>query len=169
MDIVKDEIIRTKFHSGFDRGGKVVKEITTHATGGGGTLGYVQGGGRAELYVKGVALFHYLINTAGVVTEIIDPDKWAYHSSSGNHDAETIGIEIEKPSSTNSGKPNVQQMKSYIELIEYLRGRFPTIISIATHDYNRAFFSQLPPKPCPGDFDWSPVMEKFPDLTFKGV
>ena len=169
MNITKDDIIRTKFHAGFSRDNTPVKEITIHATGGGGTLGYVQSGGRAELYRQGIALFHYLIRVSGEVVEIIDPDNWVYHSSSGQHDKETIGIEIEKPSITNSGLPKVEQMSALLDLVGCLRSQYPSISIIATHDYNRKVYSNQPPKPCPGDFDWSTIKEKFPDLTYNGV
>lgn len=163
MNIFKDNIIRNKWHQGFNRDANPT-EITIHATGGGGTLGYVREGGRKELYVKGVALFHYLVNIAGEVIEIIDPDKWVYHSSSMDHDKTTIGIEIEKASGTNSGLPSVQQMKSLTELIEHLCGLYP-IDTISTHDYNRKKYSNLPPKPCPGDFDWTAIEYKFKNIT----
>ena len=123
------------------------------------------GGGRKELYVKGVGLFHFLIEPNGKIIEIIDPNKKVYHSSSLEHDDATIGIEIQK--NHNSDKPTIDQNMALFFLIQQLLEKFPTIKRINSHDFNRKKFSNLPPKPCPGKFDWDHLGLVLSDYGFK--
>ena len=147
-----DNKIRNKWHKGFPRT-EFISEIVLHGTEGLSTYSYVLNGGRKELYVKGVALFHYLIEVSGKVTEIISPDNYVFHSSSGQHDIKTIGIEIEKAKNVND--MNEEQLVSLCGLIEYLKIKYSSINTIATHDFNRKKYSNLDPKPCPGKVDWT--------------
>ena len=127
MEIVVDEKIREKWHRGFSRG-EPVSEIIIHGTGGGGTYNYVLGGGRAELYIRGVALFHYLVERDGKIIEVIHPKRWVYHSSSGKHDEVTIGIELLNPDIHNKGFYTNEQYKSLFYLMfDKLMLDFPTI------------------------------------------
>ena len=96
MNIIVNTSIREKYMAGFPRPGQVT-EIVIHGTGGGSTskamINWIMGGEREKEYRRGIALFHYLIGREGGITEIINPSKWVYHSSSGIHDKETIGID----------------------------------------------------------------------------
>lgn len=163
--IKQDEIVRNKFHSGRSRKlwlGKV-KEIIIHGTGGGGTLGWVQGGGRAEQYYRGVALFHYLIERDGSIWEIIDPDRWVYHSCRGKKDRNSIGIEMENLTRNNRGTYTEEQYASLMWLtFEYLMERYPKASIIMSH--KRAWQKNSRgrrSKECPGiGFNWS-ILEKY--------
>lgn len=149
--ITIDTKIREKWHKGFNRSEKPT-EIILHGTGGGGTYTYVFNGGRKELYQVGIALFHYLIERDGKTIEIIDPEKWVYHSSSGKHDEETIGIEILNPSANNTQAYTIQQYKSLYDLIVELFQRYP-ITLIRSHNMTKQIYSGTG-KPCPGNFNW---------------
>ncbi len=160
MNYKIDTLIRTKWHRGFQRK-KPVSEIVIHGTDGGGTYDFVLRGDGvnrlgekfSETYKKGVALFHYLIEPGGDVIEIIDPERWVYHSTSGKHDELTIGIEVQKNSNVRS-KPTQEQMFALVALCQMLIKRFPKIDRVVSHDYNGLKYSARPPKPCPGAFDW---------------
>ena len=151
MEIVKDQLIKEKWHRGFERK-QPIDEIVLHGTGGGGTYQYVLQGGRKELYIKGIALFHYLIEQNGKTIEIIDPERWVYHSSSGKHDERTIGIELLNPDFQNKGSYTEQQYKSLFELIDLLMSA-NRIERIVSHKYNYMTFSG-DTKNCPGNFNW---------------
>ena len=161
MNYKIDTLIRTKWHSGFDRK-KPVRKITIHGTDGGGTYQFVLRGDGvnrlgerfSDTYKKGVALFHYLIEPSGKIIEIIDPDRWVYHSTSGKYDEETIGIEIQKNSNVNNDATDAQY-ESLVALVAMLSARYPLIDSIESHDYRGMKYSNRPPKPCPGKFDWN--------------
>lgn len=158
--IHQDTEIRGKFHNGKSRKAFLgsVKEVVIHGTGGGGTLEYVRGGGRAEYYYKGIALFHYLVETDGTIWEIIDPDMWVYHSTRGIDDRNSIGIEIENPDRLNRAEYKKEQYDSLNWLIyKHLMGRYPKIDTILSH--RRAIekrYNGTRTKECPGKgFDWS--------------
>lgn len=172
MEIIVDNRIRDTYNAGLDRDGKSVTEITIHSTAGGGdTIGWMVKGGymgkdtngvakyRKDDYKKSIGLFHYHISKAGLVTEIIDPTYYVYHSSSGTHDKYTIGIELEKDHSNNSDTPTDIQYNTLREMISYLKNKFPTITTLASHDYNAKYYSNRPPKPCPGTFDWNKLAD----------
>jgi N-acetyl-anhydromuramyl-L-alanine amidase AmpD len=164
MRIEKDHIVRSKFHRGKSRKayrGKV-KEVVIHGTAGGGTLEWVRNGGRAEQYYKAVGLFHYLIERDGEIWEIIDPDRWTYHSCRGNRDKNSIGIEMENPDRQNRGHYTDAQYESLHWLIyEYLMDRYPSISVIMSH--KRAWQKVSKGrrwKECPGvAFEWSRLEE----------
>jgi len=160
MQIKYDSIIRNKYHQGFIRPPLIgiVKEVIIHGTAGGGTLGWMRSGGRAEQYYKGIALFHYLIERDGTIWEVIDPERWVYHSCRGGKDRNSIGIEMENTTRDNSGEYNEEQYLSLFWLIfEELMGRFPDIGVLMSHkrawqkNSNGRYW-----KECPGTgFDWA--------------
>lgn len=175
MNFKIDDRISKKYFAGYDRNNDV-KEIIVHATAGGmtaqSTIEWMLKGGdmgngknRATDYKKGVGTFHFIIDPSGEVTRIIDSDKWVYHSSSGSHDAVTIGIELVKPDSKNVTKPTDKQYLSLIDIIILLRKLYPTIDTISSHDYNAHKYSNKPPKPCPGAFDWNKIKDNFSEVT----
>lgn len=163
MEIHRDTMIRTKFHPGFERS-KPVSEIVIHGTGGGGTLRYVRMGGRAEEYHRGVALFHYLIERDGTITEIIDPRRWVYHSSRGKADENTIGIELENLDFGNLGDYEAAQYRSLLWLIfEHLMKEYPSIDVIMSHSrsYEKYNGKKKTGVPCPGpEFEWNIVEDE---------
>lgn len=164
MDIEIDYAIREKWHKGFMRE-EEVSEIVIHGTGGGATYNWVLNGGRKDLYQRGIALFHYLIERDGRVVEIIDPDRWVYHSSSGRHDEKTIGIELVNLTNDNSGHYTMAQYNSLFHLIFFIIFRRYKISTIAGHGMNKHLYSGGYKK-CPGKgFDWD-MLEK--ELTNKG-
>ena len=156
-EIIRDQVIRNKYHSGFSRNVPVT-EIVLHGTMGGGTYRYMVNGERGTYYKKGEALFHYLIEESGRIIEIIDPDRWVYHSSSSGHDRFSIGIEFEKNDRTNLKEPNAAQYAAIDYLLRYLLKRFPRVLTITGHDYNAAKYSNRPPKPCPGGLNWERII-----------
>ncbi len=152
--LVIDYSVRKKFSPGLNRGKTIVKEIVVHGTAGGksasGIIKWMLGGERAAEYVRGVSLFHYIIDYDGTTYEIIDPKNWVYHSSSGIHDKETIGIELMNKSNTNSDGYTEEQYKALAELITYIGKSFAEIERITTHRYNINHYSNQD-KICPGD------------------
>lgn len=137
-----------------------ISEIVIHATAGGttaeGVLLWVLGGEKAKNYLQGIGLFHYIIDRdESNIIEVLDPNYWCWHSSSSSHDHGTIGIELVNPSKTNRLPFTEIQYKSLFDLIfDKLLIDYPTIKSIVSHDFNAKTFSNKPPKPCPGAFDW---------------
>lgn len=160
MKFEVDTRIRDKYFKGKIRVSQP-EEIVIHATAGLGTISWMLAGGdmgngksRAEDYKKGVGLFHAIIARDGKVTEIIDPDLWVYHSSSDEHDGKTIGIELSKSEADNSDAPTPEQYRSLVDYIIKLKQKYASINDIVSHDYNARKYSNRPPKPCPGEFDW---------------
>lgn len=169
--IIEDDRIEKQYCKGFERNTSV-KEIVIHATAGGGdVIDWMSKGGymgvdsqgnkmyRANDYKKGIGLFHYNIKKDGSITQVINPDFWVYHSSSGAHDVETIGIEMTKDSPKNADIITKEQLDSLQYLIVYLKTRFPSITTLASHDYNAKKYSNRGPKPCPGTFDWQQLVK----------
>ena len=140
-----------------------VTEVVVHGTGGGSTpdalVSWVLGGERRADYEMGISLFHYTIGRDGKVIQILDPKYWCYHSSSGQHDAETIGIELLNPDSGNHGTYTDEQYKSLNTLIfKYLKPRMNGINHIVSHKFNYEKFSGGT-KNCPGEgFDWNRIV-----------
>ena len=163
MKIIKDSSIRDKFHKGFKRT-RGPSEIIIHGTGGGhsakGLLRWMMQGERGKLYYRGIALFHYLIDRNGEITEIIDPDLWVYHSSSGKHDERTVGIELMNPYIDNGGYYTQEQYDSLMQLIfDELMERY-SIDSIMSHGRAKQKFSGEYKK-CPGSaFEWIALEEE---------
>lgn len=156
MEITKDTVVRERWHRGFEREAAPT-EIVIHATGGGQTYQFVAQGGRKAEYIKGESLFHYLIERSGKTIELIDPERWVWHSSSGAHDKTTIGIECENLSYTNDGPLEDIQYDSLVDLLKYLINRYPTIKRIVGHNYNGKKYSNRG-KNCPGTlFCWETI------------
>jgi len=162
MNIIIDDKIRHKWHSGNARY-SAPNEIVLHGTGGGGTYNWVLGGGRASEYVQGIALFHYLIENDRTL-EIIDPDRWVFHSSSGYHDRSTIGIELLNTSPQNKIPYSEDQYRMLFDLLILLTEKYP-IDTITSHSYNAKKYSNRD-KDCPGAFDWEKLEQWFTDAGF---
>ena len=149
--------IREKYHKGFDREGEPITELVYHGTGGGvtasGLIIWMFNDGRPADYKKGVALFHYLIDLNGEVTEIISPENWVFHSSSGLHDSSTIGIEMINGNAHNENEYTANQYSALMKLTSTLMKKYP-ITSIVGHGQNKLKFSGMY-KECPGiKFRW---------------
>lgn len=86
-----------------------------------------------------------------------------WHSTSGDHDQETIGIEHVNPSMTNRLSLTENQYDLSFNLIfNHLLPQYPTIKRIVSHDYNAWKYSGRGPKPCPGPgFDWVHLEKEF--------
>lgn len=160
MSIQIELSIRTKFHEGLRREEDI--DITTVVIHGAGEADSAEGliswmlqGKRKKEYKKGEALFHYIIDRDGEITEIIDPEFWVYHSSSGIQDQKTIGIELINGHWNNLTEYSEEQYKALFWLIfEKLIIKYPTIDIIASHNRMSQKFSGVE-KNCPGEFDWS--------------
>lgn len=153
-DITKNTDIRNRWHQGYPRKKSQITEVVIHGTGGGnlnGLLRWMFKSGRKG-YRKGVSLFHYAIGRKGKTVEIIDPDNYVYHSSSGRHDKKTIGIELLNPNVTNNGGYTNAQYEALSHLLMQLMRIYP-ITSIVSHNYNKQRYSRGS-KNCPGEFDW---------------
>jgi hypothetical protein len=166
-DITINRQIRNRYRNGWINRtrSKNPTEVVIHGTAGGasdvGLLRWMYNGERAKEYMRGEALFHYLVGMDGSITEVIDPEYWVYHSSSGKHDKETIGIELINPSKINDIEYTPEQYKALFDLIKYLMQIFP-ISSITSHRYNLLVYNRKTSssKQCPGTgFSWEKVDE----------
>jgi len=158
MVITQYLAVRKKYHQGFRRNTNKIRKIVVHGTGGGGSaksiLNWMEDGEFAKKYKKGRGLFHYLIGLQGDIYEIIDPDRWVYHSSSGRHDKTTIGIELVNPSIDNLGGYTLEQYSSLVDMSIYLMGKYHNIDQIIGHGKVKKIYSKSY-KNCPGQyFDW---------------
>lgn len=156
--MIINKSIREKYHRGFDREGEDITEIVLHGTGGGsssvGLINWMLSAGRPSEYKRGIALFHYLIDLDGEVTEIISPDNWVFHSSSGQHDKNTIGIEHINADPHNGNEYTAAQYAALIKLLSVLTKKYPTINTIVGHGRNKFAYSKVY-KECPGPrFRW---------------
>lgn len=169
--IIKNLIIRERYHSGFKRT-KPITTIVIHGTGGGGTLRWVEDAdrtdpARASRYRKAIGLFHYLVTRGGfsvvredtkpVSLEVIDPDRWVYHASVGHLDHGTIGIECLNPGRANSGHYTTAQIEELADLCAYLVRRYPTIKEFVGHGRMKQRLDRAGKawKICPGpNFPW---------------
>ncbi len=144
--------IANKYHKGFKRT-TPIDEIVIHGTGGGSTgeglLKWMENYGRVKEYTKGIALFHYLIDREGKITQIIDPENWVYHSTAGRNDEKTIGIELLNPTSDNSGDYTSQQYESLSRIILLFIEKYQ-ITKITSHGWNAMHYSGQR-KNCPGN------------------
>lgn len=168
MNLTVNNSIRNKYMDGFVRSSDPI-EIVIHGTGGGSSakamIDWMMGGERAKEYVKGIALYHYLIDFNGDIYEIISPNKWVYHSSSGAHDRLTIGIELMNKSASNNDGFTTEQYKALFKLIDNLMEQ-DRIISIVGHGYNAKKYSNYD-KNCPGNFDWEKLGKYLSDKGLK--
>ncbi len=162
-EIKTDELLRRIWHKGFERK-HPVSTVIIHGTGGGSTLSWMAKGGNdgGANYLKGVGLFHYLITQDGEITNVIDPDRWVYHSSSGAMDERTIGIECENLDYGNLGKyTNMQYESLFWLMFDYLCERYPDISIVSSHNAYGMKYSEKP-KTCPGPkFSWVGLEDEF--------
>ena len=176
LEIVKIQSVREVYKQGWINRKRTTAptEIVIHGTGGGTSVkalvDWMFGGQFADKYNNGVGLFHYVIGRGdskgeeqdGLVAEIIDPDYWVHHGTSGQRGAQVqIGIELMNPSNINSTKYTDAQYESLYRLIfEVLIKRYPAIKTIVGHKwsiwhYNSAATAANNDKGCPGKgFDW---------------
>jgi len=189
VEIIKDHRIENKWHRGFSRDqtfdhtGKVIKvnheepySIVLHGTGGGdtseGIIKWMLSGGqlsngksRKKQYKRGVALFHYLIDRRGKIVEIIDPDRWVFHSLSWTKDRFTIGIELVNPHPNNGDPYNSQQYESLFYLIfDHLFNKYP-INTIVSHQ-RMAYKYSGKEKNCPGNFDYNKLEDELTNRDY---
>ena len=143
---------------------KTINEVVVHATAGGsfkGIQNWMVGynGKKAQRhkeYKDSIALFHYMIGKKGEIVEIINPEYWVWHSSSGKHDKETIGIEFVKSDNKNMSKITPAQYKAFFELLfNHIMVEYP-ITRITGHNYNCQKYKKVKWQ-CPGTFDWKKV------------
>lgn len=172
MNIIRITDIEDKYHRGFIRPAPPT-EITLHSTASHpGTnaksiLTWMKNGGymgidkkigkpkyRRDEYMKGISLFHFIIDRDGTIYQLLDVMRWVYHSCSHNHDATTIGIEHVKLTTDNSDDWTPEQYKASLELCADLYRQFNTINKVTSHDYNSRTYSGLGEKPCPGPINW---------------
>jgi len=166
VNIKIDTTIRKKYKKGWAKKGrkKPIIEIVIHGTAGGSTtsglLNWMMSGARAKKYNRGIGLFHYTIGRVGNIVEVIDPNYWVYHSTSGNNDKQTIGIELLNPDKNNEDAYTSKQYKSLFDLIfNHLLPIYPSITRITSHRYNiltknKKSIAKKYDKNCPGNFDW---------------
>ena len=166
MNIIQDDRIFDKYFKNisenFTRSN--IEEIIIHGTGGGvsanSIINWMLKGEREDEYKRGIALFHYEIDRNGDIYQIISPKYWCYHSSSGQHDKKTIGIELINPVKANHGSYLIQQYNSLFDLIKMFMTTYELKI-IAGHGaikqkYNGSY------KNCPGEkFEWSMLEDNF--------
>lgn len=166
MDIKVDTRVRDRWHSGFERE-KDITTIVLHGTGGGssteGLIKWMLDGERGDSYERGIALFHYLIGRDGEIIELIDPEFWVYHSSSGRQDRRTIGIELMNPDPSNIAEYTLDQYDSLFWLMfENLFPSYPTINAIVSHNRMKEKFSGGS-KDCPNNFEWEALEVELED------
>jgi hypothetical protein len=174
VHVIVDKQLRNKYKKGWEKKGrsKPLTEIVIHGTGGGSTvnglLKWMMSGARAKDYNRGIGLFHYAIGHSGSAVELVDPRFWVYHSSSGRHDRLTIGIELLNTSRSNSDPyTDKQYEKLFILIFDYLMNTYPSINMIVGHGYNKAKYSRLERKRCPGSgFNWGRLRE---EMVRRGV
>ena len=164
VDIEVNTKVREKYIAGWQDKTRTepITEIVIHGTGGGGSvtdlLQWMYDGQFAANYIRGIGLFHYAIGRDGKITEVLNPDYWVYHSTSGYHDKQTIGIELMNPTNENTGGYTDEQYEAVINLIfNNLVISYPSITNITSHKYNIIKYNGgRSLKACPGSqFDWS--------------
>jgi len=168
---IKDTYIRNKFHKGFKRKTPPTT-IIIHGTGGTGTYKWMKKGERGNNYRKGISLFHYLIERDGRIINIINPNRWVWHSHAGWHrdkngniiqrDASTIGIELENTSSKNTNGYTKEQYDSLSLLVfDNLMIKYPINIIMSHSRSYKKYLKKTKPLACPGPkFDWSKINEQ---------
>jgi N-acetyl-anhydromuramyl-L-alanine amidase AmpD len=168
MNIIQDDRIFSKFFKSvsenFKRNTSIIDELVLHGTGGSASakalLNWMLSGERESEYIKGVALFHYLIDTNGDMYSIIPDNCYVYHSSSGQHDKCTIGIELINTRANNLAPYTVFQYNALFTLIKYLTYEYD-IKTIVSHNANKQTYSGGT-KSCPGPkFNWSLLERNF--------
>ena len=177
VSITTDEFVRVKYAAGWvDKIRSVApEEIVIHGTAGGkstaGLLHWMYNWGRPK-YNKGIGLFHYAIGRGekgekdGLIVEVISPEYYVYHSTSGKHAKREIGIELLNPSKSNRDSYTDLQYKSLFKLIfDHLFILYPTVTRIVGHRYNIWKYNskkaaQKYDKNCPGNFEQKRLEEE---------
>jgi len=156
MEIKDYRQISEAWHKGFARKTDDINEVVVHGTGGGTNgkvfLNWMATQGRPDEYSRGIGLFHFLIDTDGTVYQTAHLDRWYYHSSSGQHDKQTIGIELLNSNQNNEAEYTSFQYKALVELLSDLFRSYK-ITDIVSHNFNKYKYSNGN-KNCPGNFDW---------------
>lgn len=144
-----------------------VNEIVIHHTAGDGSWNGLkkwmlsESCERKEQFKKFIGLTHYYINKDGSVWQPFFLDTWLYHSCSGKHDKETIGIELVH----SAGDFAESQYEALTGLIEHITKQCP-ITRIVSHDYNYKHYSGKA-KGCPSAwFNWTELKSR---LDEKGL
>jgi N-acetyl-anhydromuramyl-L-alanine amidase AmpD len=149
-----------------------IKEIVIHGTGGGRSaeslINWMENGERKIEYLKGIALFHDLVDYNGNIYNLVPYNYYTLHSSSGiKHDRYTIGIELMNREKQNNGEYTKEQ---YMFLWELLFNKIillcPNIKKIVSHNYNKKKYSNKN-KNCPGNFRWDFLEEALLTWDFK--
>lgn len=179
VDIIIEKKIRTKYKPGWIRNirKQPITEIVLHGTGGGNTiegfLRWMYDGERAAEYFQGIALVHYVISKSGEIVEIIDPEYYTYHSSSGRHDLKTVCIEIMNSSKSNRDPYTAKQYIALEKLIfKHLFLLYPTINRITSHRFNILSYNTQAViakklKQCPGEgFNWGELDKMLKDNKY---
>lgn len=179
MKLVKRDEVFNKYFDPIKnkhlRGIDEITEIVLHGTGGGKSaealINWMMKGERAPNYVKGVSLFHFVIDYNGTVYQIIDPIYWVWHSSSGAHDRKTIGIEhmnpdlVKFPMQMNRVKYKEAQQVASADIIIDLLKEHPNIKTIVGHGQNARTYSAAYQN-CPGAYDWEYLMGRLKEIGY---
>jgi hypothetical protein len=156
MIINNDNDLILKYGNPPSRQVDVVTEIVIHHTAGVGTWQGLKNWftsdkcERKDQYKRFIGFTHYYIEKNGTVFQPFFLDSWMYHSCSGKHDKETIGIELIH----STGEFTDSQYTALTDLIEYIYQSCP-IKTIVSHDYNYMHYSGRA-KGCPSKwFNWN--------------
>ena len=153
--IIVDYTVTDKWHKGFDRHLEDITEAVVHHTASEGTWeglkNWMMEGERAAEYKRGIALFHFVVEKDGSIVKLGPISKWWHHSSSGQHDKYSVGIELIHK----EGAFTDEQYESLLWLVtEYLSFHCANYERIVSHKYNAKYYSDRE-KYCPGQyFDW---------------
>lgn len=154
--LVSDYSVTEKWHRGWKRGLSEITEAVVHHTAGGGNINslksWMLAGERQESYKQGIGLFHFSIDADGAIWKVGPISRWWFHSSCGQHDRLTVGIELIHKSGPFAEK---QYESLFWMLFEYLPHFCQNYNRIVSHDYNFNTYSNNR-KGCPGpDFSWA--------------
>jgi len=165
--IIKDFRVTNKWSKGKNRTNDDVIELVLHGTGGGSNvkslLQWMLNGERAKSYKQNIGLFPFAIDLNGDIYQLVDNpgEHWFWHSNSGNHDKNTIGVELLNQSSQNTNSYTEAQYNSLFWLaFEYMPYYFENYTRIVGHDYNYNLY-QHNKKGCPGSgFSWQKMQDE---------
>lgn len=179
MNIIRDyRIFKQYFEAnsqGYTRQLSRINEIIIHGSGGPdtakGIINWMASGGqlrdgtnRIEKYKHGIGMFHYEIDFDGDIYQLVPLTITVFHSLSGKHDWNTVGIEMvsSDPKSNNSTPYTINQYNSLLDLCKYIMTQCP-IRLIAGHSATSYKYrgKPKPPPPCPGNFDWGILENNF--------